>query len=64
MPGRPDVLPPSYHGRILAAVQKRDEVAAHRAMLDHLIVVETLATGAQGDVLRSSLVSPASRRKP
>src|SRR5512144_1781270 len=48
MPGRP-TRSHQDHRRILAAVQRRDEVAAHRAMLDHLIAVETLVTGAQGE---------------
>jgi GntR family transcriptional repressor for pyruvate dehydrogenase complex len=51
------------HRRILAAVQKRDEVAAHRAMLDHLIAVETLVTGAHAEE-RPSSGSAGGRRKP
>jgi GntR family transcriptional repressor for pyruvate dehydrogenase complex len=47
-PGRP-TRSHEDHRRILAAVQQRDEVAAHRAMLDHLIAVETLVTGAKRD---------------
>jgi len=43
-------------------VLRRDEVAAHRAMLDHLIAVESLVTGAHADD-RSG--TPAARkRKP
>jgi len=62
MPGRP-ARSHQDHRRILAAVQKRDEVAAHRAMLDHLIAVETLVTGAHGEEHPSS--GPAGgRRKP
>jgi GntR family transcriptional repressor for pyruvate dehydrogenase complex len=47
-PGRPTR---SYedHRRVLDAIRRRDEVAAHRAMLDHLIAVETLVTGARAD---------------
>jgi GntR family transcriptional regulator, transcriptional repressor for pyruvate dehydrogenase complex len=47
-PGRP-TRSHEDHRRILAAIQRRDEVAAHRAMLDHLIAVETLVMGAQRD---------------
>jgi len=62
MPGRP-ARSHQDHRRILAAVQKRDEVAAHRAMLDHLIAVETLVTGAHGEEHPPS--GPAGgRRKP
>jgi hypothetical protein len=43
-------------------VLRRDEVAAHRAMLDHLIAVETLVTGVHADDRRAA---PAARkRKP
>jgi len=34
---------------VLEAVKRRDEVAAHRAMLDHLIAVENLVMGAHKD---------------
>ena len=44
-PGRP-TRSHEDHRRILEAMRRRDEVAAHRAMLDHLIAVETLVTGA------------------
>ena len=40
-PGRP-TRSHEDHRRILEAIARRDEVAAHRAMLDHLIAVETL----------------------
>ena len=39
-PGRP-TRSHEDHRRILEAIKQRDEVAAHRAMLDHLIAVET-----------------------
>jgi DNA-binding FadR family transcriptional regulator len=58
MPGRPTRSHQDHRG-ILAAIQRRDEVAAHRAMLDHLIAVETLVTGAQGEGHVSG-----TRRKP
>ena len=47
-PGRP-TRSHEDHRRILEAVRRRDEVAAHRSMLDHLIAVETLVTGAHAD---------------
>jgi hypothetical protein len=43
-------------------VRRRDEVAAHRSMLDHLIAVETLVTGARADDRSATPV--ARRRKP
>ncbi len=48
------------HRRILKAIQRRDAVAAHRSMLDHLIAVETLVTSAQGLDRRDA---PAHRKK-
>lgn len=45
-PGRP-TRSHEDHRRVLAAIRRRDEAAAHRAMLDHLIAVESLVTGAQ-----------------
>ncbi len=47
-PGRP-TRSHEDHRRVLDAIKRRDEVAAHRAMLDHLIAVETLVTGARAD---------------
>src|SRR5262249_10897220 len=44
-PGRP-TRSHEDHRRILEAIQRRDEVAAHRAMLNHLIAVESLVMGA------------------
>jgi DNA-binding FadR family transcriptional regulator len=61
MPGRP-TRSHQDHRRILAAVQRRDEVAAHRAMLNHLIAVETLVTGGLAE--DPAAVSGAPRRKP
>jgi GntR family transcriptional repressor for pyruvate dehydrogenase complex len=43
-PGRP-TRSHEDHRRVLEAIQRRDEVAAHRAMLDHLINVEKLVMG-------------------
>src|SRR5438876_7376598 len=45
-PGRP-TRSHEDHRRILEAIKRRDEVAAHRAMLDHLIAVESLVMGVQ-----------------
>ncbi len=47
-PGRP-TRSHEDHRRILEAIQRRDEMAAHRAMLDHLIAVEGLLMGAHRD---------------
>src|SRR5260370_1758504 len=58
-PGRP-TRSHADHRRILKAIQRRDAVAAHRSMLDHLIAVETLVTSAQG-LDRSD--APAHRKK-
>ncbi|HKW95797.1 MAG TPA: FadR/GntR family transcriptional regulator [Methylomirabilota bacterium] len=60
-PGRP-TRSHADHRRILEAVQRRDEVAAHRAMLDHLIAVETLVTGAHQEDPTAS--QTARKRKP
>jgi hypothetical protein len=43
-------------------VRRRDEVAAHRAMLDHLIAVETLVTGAHAEDRNAA--AAARKRKP
>ena len=58
-PGRP-TRSHEDHRRILEAVRRRDEVAAHRSMLDHLIAVETLVTGAHTD---DRSAAPAARKK-
>ncbi len=60
VPGRP-TRSHADHRRILEAIQRREELAAHRAMLDHLIAVESLVTG----VTREGEVRPSRRkRKP
>ncbi len=48
-PGRP-TRSHDDHLRILDAIKRRDEMAAHRAMLDHLIAVEGLVMGAHGSL--------------
>ncbi len=57
-PGRP-TRSHEDHRRILEAIRRRDELAAHRAMLDHLIAVEGLVMGAQRDPGQK----PAARRR-
>jgi len=46
-PGRP-TRSHQDHLRILGAIRRRDEVGAHRAVLDHLIAVEKLVMGGAG----------------
>jgi GntR family transcriptional repressor for pyruvate dehydrogenase complex len=46
-PGRP-TRSHEDHQRILDAIRRRDEVGAHRAVLDHLTAVERLVMGTQG----------------
>jgi len=58
-PGRP-TRSHADHRRILEAIQHRDEGAANRSMLDHLIAVETLVTSTQGLDRRDA---PAHRKK-
>ena len=60
-PGRP-ARSHQDHLRILEAIRRRDEMAAHRAVLDHLIAVEGLVMGAQGAVARAG-DEPSPRRK-
>src|SRR6266545_604505 len=59
-PGRP-TRSHHDHRRILEAIRRGDESGAHQAMLDHLIAVETLVTGAQGDESRTDA---ARKKKP
>jgi GntR family transcriptional repressor for pyruvate dehydrogenase complex len=47
-PGRPQQSHQDHRG-ILEAIRQRDEVAAHRAVVDHLIAVERLVMGAHVD---------------
>ena len=60
-PGRP-ARSHQDHLRILEAIRRRDEMAAHRTVLDHLIAVEGLVMGAQGAVARVG-DEPSPRRK-
>ena len=60
-PGRP-ARSHQDHLRILEAIRRRDEMAAHRTVLDHLIAVEGLVMGAQGAVARAG-DEPSPRRK-
>ena len=47
-PGRP-TRSHQDHVRILEAIRRRDEMGAHRAVLDHLIEVEKLVMGPPGE---------------
>jgi GntR family transcriptional regulator, transcriptional repressor for pyruvate dehydrogenase complex len=47
-PGRPQ-RSHQDHRRILDAIRRRDEVASHRAVVDHLIAVERLVMGTQSE---------------
>ena len=60
-PGRP-ARSHQDHLRILEAIRRRDEMAAHRTVLDHLIAVEGLVMEAQGAVARAG-DEPSPRRK-
>jgi GntR family transcriptional regulator, transcriptional repressor for pyruvate dehydrogenase complex len=62
-PGRP-TRSHEDHRRILEAIRRRDEVASHRAMLDHLIAVETLVTGARGDDSRDRASAGTKKKAP
>ncbi|MCI0548357.1 MAG: FadR family transcriptional regulator [Candidatus Rokubacteria bacterium] len=61
-PGRP-TRSHQDHRQVLEAIRRRDEVAAHRALLDHLIAVETLVMGAHHDDGGERTGSPARRRR-
>lgn len=60
-PGRPQR---SYqdHVRMLKAIQRRDEAAAHKAMLDHLIAVEALLGERQGGEAQPVGSSPRQKK--
>lgn len=60
-PGRP-TRSNEDHRKILAAVRRRDEADAHRAMLNHLIAVEALIRGGTGEDPR--LRSAEKKRNP
>jgi GntR family transcriptional repressor for pyruvate dehydrogenase complex len=62
-PGRP-ARSHQDHLRILEAIRRRDEMAAHRAVLDHLIAVEGLVMGAQGAVARAGDEPSPGRKTP
>ena len=59
-PGRP-TRSHQDHRRILDAIGRRDEAGARRAMLDHLIAVEALVMGANGEDSPSG--APPRRKK-
>ena len=60
-PGRP-TRSHEDHRRILDAIRRRDEAGAQRAMRDHLVAVEALVTGREGDGVRSAPSTP--KKKP
>ena len=61
-PGRP-TRSHQDHVRILEAIGRRDEMGAHRAVLDHLIAVERLVTGShRADAPDRSAPTPRRRR--
>jgi DNA-binding FadR family transcriptional regulator len=62
-PGRP-TRSHEDHQRILDAIRRRDEVGAHRAVLDHLAAVERLVMGTQGPRTSGAAESAARKRKP
>jgi GntR family transcriptional repressor for pyruvate dehydrogenase complex len=64
-PGRP-TRSHQDHVRVLDALRRRDEMGAHRAVLDHLIEVEKLVMGPSGGEahrVRSGATAPARRRR-
>jgi GntR family transcriptional repressor for pyruvate dehydrogenase complex len=61
-PGRP-TRSHQDHRRIVEAIQRRDELGAHRAVLDHLIAVESLVTGAHASSGPDRADQGGSRRK-
>ncbi|MBI3108550.1 MAG: FadR family transcriptional regulator, partial [Candidatus Rokubacteria bacterium] len=62
-PGRP-ARSHQDHLRILEAIRRRDEMAAHRTVLDHLIAVEGLVMEAQGAVARAGDEPSPGRKTP
>jgi GntR family transcriptional regulator, transcriptional repressor for pyruvate dehydrogenase complex len=62
-PGRPN-RSHQDHQRILDAIRRRDEVGAHRAVLDHLAAVERLVMGGESGRERSESSASARRKKP
>jgi GntR family transcriptional repressor for pyruvate dehydrogenase complex len=60
-PGRP-TRSHEDHQRILEAIRRRDEVGAHRAVLDHLTAVERLVMGTQGS-RAPGVTEPKPRKK-
>jgi len=61
-PGRP-TRSHQDHVRILDAIRRRDELAAHRALLDHLIEVEKLVMAPHGPAERGAPSGPAARKR-
>ena len=62
-PGRPN-RSHLDHQRILDAIRRRDEVGAHRAVLDHLTAVERLVMGPTGTREGGEGSAESRRKKP
>jgi GntR family transcriptional regulator, transcriptional repressor for pyruvate dehydrogenase complex len=62
-PGRP-TRSHEDHQRILEAIRRRDEVGAHRAVLDHLTAVERLVMGTQGSRAPGATEPKPRKKKP
>jgi len=62
-PGRP-TRSHEDHQRILEAIRRRDEVGAHRAVLDHLAAVERLVMGTPGGRGSVATEPPPRKRRP
>lgn len=62
-PGRP-TRSHEDHQRILEAIRRRDEVGAHRAVLDHLTAVERLVMGTSGGRVAGATEPPPRKRRP
>ena len=62
-PGRP-TRSHEDHQRILEAIRRRDEVGAHRAVLDHLTAVERLVMGTPGGRARGATEPNPRKKKP
>ena len=61
-PGRP-TRSHEDHQRILEAIRRRDEVGAHRAVLDHLTAVERLVMGTPGGRVPGATEPPSRKRR-
>ena len=62
-PGRP-TRSHQDHRKILDAIQRRDETLAHRVMLEHLVAVEALVMGREGEETRPGSGGKTQRPPP